>query len=86
MNRRDFLRRLGGAAAAIALTPLLDLAPIEPARSIPAFSGHPLTLKILQDFADSAANYQHQPHVLRGYPRVIAAYRQLLEADRRSFR
>lgn len=31
MNRRDFLKRLGGAAAAVALSPLLDLAPIEAA-------------------------------------------------------
>lgn len=30
MNRRDFLKRLGGAAAALTLSPLLDLAPIEP--------------------------------------------------------
>lgn len=33
MDRRDFLRRLGGAAAAVTLSPLLDLAPILPAPS-----------------------------------------------------
>lgn len=29
MNRRHFLKQLGGAAAAVTLSPLLDLAPIE---------------------------------------------------------
>lgn len=28
MNRRDFLRRLGGAAATVTLSPLLDLAEV----------------------------------------------------------
>lgn len=34
MNRRDFLQRLGGAAAAVALSPMLDLAEIIPAPSL----------------------------------------------------
>lgn len=34
MNRRDFLKRLGGAAAAVALSPLLDFAPIIDAPSV----------------------------------------------------
>lgn len=33
MNRRDFLKRLGGLAAAVTLSPMLDLAPIEAAPS-----------------------------------------------------
>lgn len=31
MNRRDFLKRLGLGVGVVALSPLLDLAPIEPA-------------------------------------------------------
>lgn len=34
MNRRDFLKRLGGAAAAVALSPLLDFTPIIDAKSV----------------------------------------------------
>lgn len=34
ITRRDFIARLMGGAAAIALSPMLDLAPIEPALSI----------------------------------------------------
>ncbi len=34
MNRRDFLARLGGAAAAITLSPVLDTLPILPAPSV----------------------------------------------------
>lgn len=36
MNRRDFFKRLGGAAAAVALSPLLDLATITAPPSVPA--------------------------------------------------
>lgn len=36
MNRRDFFKRLGGAAAAVALSPLLDLAEVAAPPSIPA--------------------------------------------------
>lgn len=34
MNRRDFLQRLGLGAAAVALSPMLDLAEILPAPSV----------------------------------------------------
>lgn len=36
MNRRDFFKRLGGAAAAVALSPLLDLAEVAAPPSLPA--------------------------------------------------
>ena len=43
LTRRDVLTRLGGAAAAVALSPLLDLAPILPAPSLTAV-GHTISL------------------------------------------
>lgn len=39
MNRRDFLKRLGGAAATIALSPMLDLAEVIEPLSIPGTYG-----------------------------------------------
>lgn len=40
MNRRDFLKRMGGAVAAITLSPLLDLCPVEQTGGLQCLIGH----------------------------------------------
>lgn len=52
MNRRSFLQLLGGAAAAIGLSPMLDLAPIEVVPSVAGFA--PIYFKNIPIVYDAA--------------------------------
>ncbi len=62
MNRRDFLKRLGGAAAAVSLSPLLDLAEILPTPVPAAFVG-PIYFKgiplVYDQFCPTRTVYLH---------------------------